>query len=150
MALQDSSIVQGSNKLIRGSSSLDNDRKIIDVALLWNSEIGITGLLRILIAFAQSIYLVINLFVFIWTSSSFDIGNVILITSDEGLRETAKRHGLPSELWKNLENNLSSHHSSLPWTASLLKSCMPGTQILVNHKLSFSFFNSHLSYFPSF
>jgi hypothetical protein len=45
VALQDSSIVQSyGRKVMKGTSSLDNDRKIIDVALFWNSEIGVTGI----------------------------------------------------------------------------------------------------------
>jgi len=34
------------------------------------------------------------------------IGNVILLTADEGVREAAKRHNLPAELWKDLDSQL--------------------------------------------
>lgn len=102
VALQDSSIVQSyGRKVMKGTSSLDNDRKIIDVALFWNSEIGVTG-------------------------------NVILLTADEGVREAAKRHNLPSDMWKNLDKRLFNalkRDPSAPWTASLLKSCMPGCMV---------------------
>jgi hypothetical protein len=85
-------------------------------------------------------------------------GNVILLTADEGVREAAKRHNLPSDMWKNLDKRLFNalkvvpsaaanvgvcpsfndrrrsrggvqRDPSAPWTASLLKSCMPGCMV---------------------
>lgn len=100
MALQDSSIVQSyGRKVMKATSSLDNDRKIIDVALFWNSELGVTGpLLPCFLEGASELRSP--------SLCSFHEGNVILLTADEGVREAAKRHNLPADLWKNLDRRL--------------------------------------------
>ena len=84
------------NPLWHGSTS--NDRKIIEVALFWNAEIG-------------------------------QVGNVVLVTSDSGVEELAKRHGLPAAQWKEIEKGMREKGGDQDnWTAGkirkTLKNCM--------------------------
>ena len=50
-------------------------------------------------------------------------GNVILLTADEGVREAAKRHNLPSDMWKNLDKRLFNALKVLPSAAAKVGVC---------------------------
>jgi len=74
--------------------NLENDLMLLNVALFWNNEIGMSG-------------------------------NVIVISADEEVKRRAKLHNLPAELLKVLDLNLSKVDKDKPWSASVLKSCIP-------------------------
>uniref|UniRef100_A0A6B2KWX4 Uncharacterized protein n=1 Tax=Arcella intermedia TaxID=1963864 RepID=A0A6B2KWX4_9EUKA len=75
--------------------NLANDINLINVALFWNKEIGNTG-------------------------------TVVLITGDKGCLKMAKQHNLPASSLHELDQNLFQKNLlNVPWTASLLRECMP-------------------------